>query len=119
MLFVKSIWGILSHEGQIIQEGGIATFEKTDHIIQNWERKGFCKTFDTYEAAEAFQFKGMAERAAESLASLNPPTDAKGNLIPVPAPTIDFEKGLPINPVEEVKLEPKKADPKTGTNKPE
>lgn len=98
MLYVKAICGFVVHTLFNLQEGEIAPIDdnKYDFTVKRLEEKNLVKVFDDYEAAFKYDFKKVSELAAESLASVNPGVDFKGNLLPTPPPTFDFEKSLPI-----------------------
>lgn len=98
MLYVKAICGFVVHTLFNISEGEIAPIDddKYDFTIKRLEDRKVIKVFKDYESAFKYEFKGVAQLAAESLASVNPTLDSKGNPIPTPLPTFDFEKSLPI-----------------------
>lgn len=98
MLYVKAICGFVVHTHFNLSEGEIAPIEddKCDFTVRRLEDRGIIKIFDDYEKAFKFEFKKVSELAAESLASMNPGLDFKGNPLPTPLPTFDFEKSLPI-----------------------
>ena len=114
MLYVKAICGFVVHTHFNLSEGEIAPIDndKCDFTVKRLEDRGIIKIFDDYEKAFKFEFKKVSELAAESLASMNPGLDFKGNPLPTPLPTFDFEKSLPIvNKKEEVITEPIKKEP--------
>ena len=74
MLFVKAICGGIIHKDVALTEGQIAQLEpeQIDYVLKLYERQGLVKSFDSYEAAVNFQYKGIAALAQESIISLNP-----------------------------------------------
>lgn len=96
MPFVKSVCGSLINTGYNIKEGEIAQIDIIDYVTKKWVTEGKAKVFDTYEDAVNHTFTPSTVLAAQSLASLNPPVDREGNVLPTPAPTFDFKKSAPV-----------------------
>jgi len=101
MSYVKGIFGNIYHNAFTLVEGQVITVEdaicKTAALLE-LEAKGIIKIFDDYEKAVAFKFRGYSALALESLPHLNPPTDEKGNQLPLasPFPTMNLSTGEPI-----------------------
>ena len=112
MLFVKAICGGIIHKDVALTEGQIAQLEpeQIDYVLKLYERQGLVKSFDSYEAAVNFQYKGIAALAQESIISLNPEAifdKKRENIIgtvPHNPPTLDFAQHVPI-PVDVPKVE--------------
>lgn len=100
MSFVKAICGAVIHKNFTLSEGQITEYDddliKKDWVLRQWEKDGLIKICKEYEDAVEFKFKGIQALAAESLPSLNPPTDSKGNLLAVAPATFDFVNSKPI-----------------------
>lgn len=121
MAYVKSVSGFVVHTLFTISEGEYAFVEdaKVDMTIKRLLERGVLVKFDTMEELEAHTFTPSHVLAAQSLASLNPPVDREGNLVPVPDPTYDFEKNVPIKQ-EPAKVEtPDEKTPEVKTPAPE
>lgn len=115
MSFVKSVCGFLINSNYNINEGEIAPIDTIDYVTKKWETEGKVVIFDTYEQAVNHTFTPSAILAAQSLASLNPGQDAKGNDLVAPEPTFDFDKEVPI---KAKKVEVKHHKPEPEVEKP-
>lgn len=96
MSYVKSVCGFLINTYFNINEGEIVQVDVVDLTAKKWVAEGKLVVFDTYEEAVAHTFTPSHVLAAQSLLSLNPGVDSKGNDLVAPEPSFDFEKEAPI-----------------------